>query len=240
MQFFKSHCCNDDVILIKVKSFDCFCFDNISLITNRFTGIGANYVLLFNESNDFKIFNSDGHELAFCESAIACFVKYLNCDYSVLNSQLGKILVKNLEEEKTLIELPKKFFIKKTKDFFILEHDFIKKRFFDHLIYKFFIVDDCSKINLEIYRELNFVVSFLSHHNSFWNIRTIKPNQKESFSCCSTAFVAYNLIIHLGHKNFYIKYNNQKIFYKTDSEKTFQVANTQTVAEIKVLQGVYE
>lgn len=84
VQFFKYSGCGNDFILFDNRSqfFPCHNPQLISKLCQRQTGIGADGVLLLEDSKkgDFKmrIFNADGYEAEMCGNGLRCLIKFLN------------------------------------------------------------------------------------------------------------------------------------------------------------------
>lgn len=230
MKIFKAHSLGNDFILIQSSnSLDSFTKDFILKINNRFTGIGADQVLIIDKNKNVRIWTEDGTVLMLCGNGLRCLGKLLNMPSVTLNTDSGPVELKLLQDSLVSLKVQKKTSIRKEKNHYVVDVGNLHKIYF---------TENIDDINIVSYVNDDYIVSFLSKQQDKWLIRTMETHTtKETLACGSASLAAANTLHHLGYEDLTVHFKYGAICHQVQGEEIIQIGPTQIVAEIKFVDG---
>lgn len=139
INFYKYHGCGNDFIIVKeedIKSIDLT--DFIISICNRYTGIGADGLMIdMNDKIEMKFYNQDGRSGTMCGNGLRSFAAYLKDSKKVTEDNFEIITPAGIMHIKTINNNPYIFNAnlgRYSYDTKLLEIDTLKNEFIDEVI----------------------------------------------------------------------------------------------------------
>ncbi|QJC30202.1 diaminopimelate epimerase [Enterobacteriaceae endosymbiont of Plateumaris sericea] len=187
MKFSKMHALSNDFVVINnIKQNHYLDKNIIKKLSNRYTSIGFDQLLLIELSNNknidfhYRIFNSDGNEVNQCGNGARCFAKYVNIKKLTLKKNIcistntNIIYLKILENNKVCVNMGIPLFDPKSLPFLGKLKNNNYSLFFNKKIIKFDIVSlgnpHCIiQVNNIFTTPVKLIGSFIQNHKLFPN-----------------------------------------------------------------------